>query len=127
MYVSLCEPSEQLGSPGPSAKPAGGGSVFMDPKVGFRAVTQGDDAVEILGVPRAALLRHAMQQVSAAARGAIAGMEFTAGATLVNMGMNFQTVVWRASMRDPGLPAATGVIPVWRGEIADVAGEYREA
>jgi hypothetical protein len=33
------------------------------------------------------------------------------------MGMNFDSVAWRAVWRLPGLPEARGVIPVWKGEI----------
>ncbi len=76
------------------------------------------DAGKLAGVPRHLLVRHAMERIPHALRGAVAEMEVAEAGTFVNMGMNFDSIAWRAVWRRPGLPAISGTIPVWRGEIA---------
>jgi len=73
---------------------------------------------ELHGVPRALLLRHALEQIAPGLRDAVAGIELAEAPPMVNMGMNFDRVAWQAVWRQPGRPAAEGMIPVWRGEIA---------
>jgi hypothetical protein len=75
------------------------------------------DAAEFAGVPRHALVRHAMQQLPPSMRAAVAEIEVTEAGQFVHMGMNFDQVAWRAVWRRPGLPGASGTIPVWNGEI----------
>lgn len=75
------------------------------------------DAVAFHGVERHLLVRHAMERIPAGLRRALIAVELEDGGTFVNMGMNFQRVAWRAAWRLPGLPEASGVIPIHRGEI----------
>ena len=76
------------------------------------------DAQEICGVPRAALVAHALAQLAPSLRDAVAEIELAEAGGFVNMGMNFDRIAWRAVFRRPGLPEAAGSIPVWKGEIA---------
>ena len=76
------------------------------------------EADELHGVPRKELARHALDQLAPSLRAAVAAIELESAGTFVNMGMNFDRVSWRAVWRRPGLPLASGTIPVWRGEIA---------
>jgi hypothetical protein len=76
------------------------------------------DATELAGVPRYELVRHALDQLPPSLRGAVAEIEVTEAGRFVHMGMNFDQVAWRAVWRRPGLPVASGTIPVWNGEIA---------
>lgn len=75
------------------------------------------DAAELHGIPRHVLVRHAMSRLTEAQRRALIAVEVEDGGGFVNMGMNFDSVAWRAVWRLPGLPEARGVIPVWKGEI----------
>jgi hypothetical protein len=75
------------------------------------------DAATLAGVPRHLLERHALEQLPPAMRGALAEIELTEAGQFVHMGMNFDQVAWRAVWRRPGLPGASGTIPVWHGEI----------
>jgi hypothetical protein len=73
---------------------------------------------ELHGVPRALLVRHALDQLAPSLRAAVAAIELESAGGFVNMGLNFDRVAWRAVWRRPGLPEASGTIPVWKGEIA---------
>jgi hypothetical protein len=73
---------------------------------------------ELHGVPRALLVRHALDQLAPSLRDAVAAIELESAGGFVNMGLNFDRVAWRAVWRQPGLPEASGTIPVWKGEIA---------
>ncbi len=73
---------------------------------------------ELHGVPRALLVRHALDQLAPSLREAVAEIELESAGPFVNMGLNFDRVAWRAVWRRPGLPDASGTIPVWKGEIA---------
>ena len=75
-------------------------------------------APELHGVPREELVRHALDQLAPGLRAAVAAIELENAGSFVNMGMNFDRVGWRAVWRRPGLPATSGTIPVWKGEIA---------
>ena len=75
------------------------------------------DAAEMHGIPRHVLVRHAMTNLSQEQRRALIAVEIEDGGGLVNMGMQFDTVAWRAVWRLPGLPEASGTIPLWKGEI----------
>jgi hypothetical protein len=72
---------------------------------------------ELHGVPRALLVRHALDRIAPALRAAVAAIELEEASPMVNMGLNLDRVAWRAVWRVPGLPDATGSIPVWHGEI----------
>jgi hypothetical protein len=76
----------------------------------------GSDFFEISQTCPEVLLPHVLQRVSASACGSVARVDLTVGANLVNMGMKFQTVLWRAAMLDPRLPDEAGVISLWRGK-----------
>lgn len=76
------------------------------------------DDTEICGVPRHALVAHALAQLAPSLRAAVAEIEFEEAGCFVNLGMNVERVGWRAIWRRPGLPEAKGCIPVWKGEIA---------
>jgi len=75
-------------------------------------------SAELHGVPRAALVRHALDQLAPSLRDAVAAIELKNGGSFVNMGLNLDRVAWRAVWRRPGLPDVSGTIPVWKGEIA---------
>ena len=75
------------------------------------------DAAAFHGVPRHVLVRHAMDRLTLAQRRALIAVELADGGGLVNMGMNFDAVTWRAVWRLPGLPDASGTIPILKGEI----------
>jgi hypothetical protein len=75
------------------------------------------DAAELHGIPRHVLVRHAMARLTRDQRRALIAVEIEDGGGFVNMGMNFDSVAWRAVWRLPGLPEAAGMIPVWKGEI----------
>ncbi|MGG5821954.1 hypothetical protein [Falsiroseomonas sp. HW251] len=84
-----------------------------------KPATDGADLPKVLhGVPRAALVRHALDQLAPSLRDAVAAIELESAGSFVNMGMNFDRVAWRAVWRRPGMPEAGGTIPVWKGEIA---------
>lgn len=73
---------------------------------------------ELHGVPRALLVRHALDQLAPALRAAVAEIALESAGSFVNMGLNFDRVRWRAVWRNPALPDVSGSIPVWKGEIA---------
>jgi hypothetical protein len=75
------------------------------------------DATEIHGIPRHVLVRHAMERLTPDQRRALIAVELADGGGFVNMGMNFDSVTWRAVWRLPGLPEIAGMIPIWKGEI----------
>jgi hypothetical protein len=75
------------------------------------------DAAELHGIPRHVLVRHAMAHLTPEQRRALIAVEVEDAGGFVNMGMNFDSVAWRAVWRLPGLPDAAGTIPVWKGEI----------
>jgi hypothetical protein len=81
-----------------------------------RGTTRPDS--DLHGVPRALLVRHALDQLAPALRDAVAEIALESAGSFVNMGLNFDRVAWRAVWRRPGLPEAAGTIPVWKGEIA---------
>ena len=85
---------------------------FVPPKT-----TLAVDAAELHGIPRHVLVRHAMTNLTQEQRRALIAVEIEDGGGLVNMGLNFDSVAWRAVWRLPGLPEASGTIPVWKGEI----------
>ena len=76
------------------------------------------DAAELHGVPRALLVRRALEAIAPSLRAAVAEIELAEAPPMVNLGLNLDRVAWRAVWRRPGLPEASGTIPVWRGEIA---------
>ncbi|WP_270939167.1 hypothetical protein [Falsiroseomonas oryzae] len=76
------------------------------------------DAAEFHGVPRALLARHALDRIAPSLRPAVAEIALEEAPPMVNLGLNLDRVAWRAVWRRPGLPEASGIIPVWRGEIA---------
>jgi hypothetical protein len=73
------------------------------------------DAGTIHGVPRHALVAHAMEQITPGLRSQVAEIEVTPGGQFVHMGMVFDQVAWRAAWRRAGLPVACGSFPVWNG------------
>lgn len=75
------------------------------------------DAAELHGVPRHVLVRHAMTHLTPEQRRSLIAVEVTDAGGMVNMGMNFDRVAWRAVWRLPGLPEAAGTIVVRKGEI----------
>jgi hypothetical protein len=75
------------------------------------------DAAELHGVPRHLLACHVLDRLAPALRRAVVAIELEEAGTLVNMGMNFDRVAWRAVWRLPGLPALSGSIAVRQGEI----------
>jgi hypothetical protein len=81
-----------------------------------RGPASAEDALH--GVPRALLVRHALDQLAPSLRDAVADIALESAGSFVNMGLNLDRVAWRAVWRRPGLPDASGTIPVWKGEIA---------
>lgn len=75
------------------------------------------DAAELHGVPRHLLARHVLDRLAPALRRAVIAIELEEAGGFVNLGMNFERVAWRAVWRLPGLPALSGSIAVWKGEI----------
>jgi hypothetical protein len=75
------------------------------------------DAAEVHGIPRHVLVRHVMERLTSPQRRALIAVELADAGSFVNMGMNFDSVVWRAVWRLPGLPELGGTIPVRKGEI----------
>jgi hypothetical protein len=80
-------------------------------------VTLPVDATEFHGVPRHVLARHVLAGLSPAERRAVIAVDLEDGGRFVNLGMNFDRVLWRIAWRLPGLPEAAGVIPIRQGEI----------
>jgi hypothetical protein len=98
----------RTGCPGAAAQRAAGIGIAD----AFPAETQ-----LLHGIPRDVLLRHVMQLLTRDQCRALDALEVSDGGRFVNMGMNFDSVAWRAVWRLPGLPALSGRIPVWKGEI----------
>lgn len=80
-------------------------------------VTMPVDQVAFHGVPRHDLTRHVLAGLAPGLRRAVIAIELADGGRFVNMGLNFDRVLWRAVWRLPDLPEASGVIPIHRGEI----------
>jgi hypothetical protein len=70
---------------------------------------------QLLGVPRPLLVERALGQLPPAMRGMVDDLRFAPGGRFLHMGMVFDTLTWRVTWREPGLPEATGAIPVWNG------------
>lgn len=77
--------------------------------------TSGDAPIH--GVARDVICRHVLARLTPAQRAAVAALDLTDGGTMVNMGMNFPLISWRAVWRRPGAAPLGGALPVWRGEI----------
>jgi hypothetical protein len=75
------------------------------------------DAAELHGIPRHVLVRHAMARLTPEQCRGLIAVEVADGGGFVNMGLNFDSVTWRARWRLPNQPEASGVIPIWKGEI----------
>ncbi len=72
----------------------------------------------VLGVSRALLEAEAMARVPAPLRDSVLEIELSEGGRFLHMGMVFDSVAWRARWCRPGIPAASGAIPVWNGRPA---------
>lgn len=75
------------------------------------------DAAPFHGVPRHVLTRHVLAGLPPGLRRAVIAIELEDGGRFVNLGMNFERVLWRAVWRLPGLPETGGVIAIRQGEI----------
>ncbi len=84
---------------------------------GAASIVQPLDHGEFHGVPRAELVQHAIAQIPPPLHRQLDAIELADGGLMVNLGMNFQRVLWRAVWRDPGFPAFSGSIPIRHGEI----------
>jgi hypothetical protein len=73
----------------------------------------------IHGVPRLELARLALARLAPALREEVAGFELADAGRLVNQGVHFDRVAWRAVWRRPGLPEAAGSLVLLDGEIAN--------
>lgn len=74
------------------------------------------DMAPMHGVPRHALVAHAMERIHPALRACVEEIELAEGCNLLHMGIEVAQVAWRAVWRRPGLPVACGTFGVWNGE-----------
>lgn len=74
------------------------------------------DMAPLHGLPRHALVAHAMERIHPALRGCVAEVELAEGGSVNHMGIEVDQVTWRAVWRRPGLPVASGTFAVWNGE-----------